>query len=338
MSKSSSKQLPMTATILFGSGRAAAPDSDDEDPPGAATFFTKHYQPSRDRASYDSWKARKRTDHRVEEKERAASRAKEALMIEASSTVTDLKLRNRALEQEVEQHRFLALARHREFVKMNAVEYLDKANRRSMKLWVAKGGSKKKKRPRRSAEDLYDSDELFEPDQSDAEEVMRYRPAQRPMEDSLSEGSDDDEGRFMSKPARGSKLHKQMQGMGKVDHEGASIAGAMKTIDKALKSKGKAKANADKPKRKKDPQPYNFFFRETMAQVKAEGVAPGPPSTARIAALWKEQKDKPEGIAKWEKLAADAKAKRAAEEGGVLVIAGPSSDGVDQEEEATLDP
>ena len=120
----------------------------------------------------------------------------------------------------------------------------------------------------------------------------------------------------MAKPAKGSKLYKQMKAIGKVDHKTASIAGAVKTIDNAAKAH-KTKIKTGKPKVKKTMGAYNFFYRETMAQVKTEGVAPGPASTTRIAELWQAQKAAPEGIAKWEKQAADAKAAAAAAEARV---------------------
>lgn len=309
-----SNKQPITATFLFGNGRVPDSDSEDEHGAGAAKFFSKHYNPTAQRGKYDDWKKQQRKAHKEDEKQQA--HLEEAVQIQRESKMTNMQLRIRALEQEVEQHRFMALARHREMAKLNALPCLERADNRARKLWLAKQGVKPKKKARYTEETLYDSDELYEPGLSDVEEVHQYKPAQRPMEESMSEGEDDPE--FIAKPAKGSKLAKQMKSMGKVDHKAASIAGAKAVIDKAIdknknKSKGKAKAKADKPKQKKVMAPYIFFAKEMMPTVADEGVPAGPERMRRIAALWKEQKESPEGIAKWTKLSEDAKAARATE-------------------------
>lgn len=332
-SKTSAKQ-PNRATALFGNGRNNASDSEEE---GAATFFSKKYTPTQSakRASYDAWLSTKRADHRSEEK-RGRTAEQEAALIDRQSHETDVRLRMRALEQENQQHRFLALACHREFVKMDAVELLDKAMRRSHKLWQTKMGTKPKKKAKRDSEErLYDSDELYSPGNSDVEEVMQHKPAERrSMAESMSDDeNDEDDQKPIAKPGRNSKLAKSTKGLGKVDHAAASIAGASKTIDKG-KGSGKGKKKGKDPNRQKRVMlAYNFFVQEKTATVAAEGIPPGPDRYKRLGVLWAEQKTKPEGTAKWDKLAADAKAERAAEKAAEETNALGAEDDIDDDDE-----
>ena len=339
-SKTSAKQ-PNRATALFGNGRNNASDSEEE---GAATFFSKKYTPThsaKKRASYDAWLSTKRADHRSEEK-RGGTAEQEAALIDRQSHETDVRLRMRALEQENQQHRFLALACHREFVKMDAVELLDKAMRSSHKLWQTKMGTKPKKKAKRDSEDrLYDSDELYSPGNSDVEEVMQHKPAERrSMAESMSmsedenDEDDEDDQKPIAKPGRNSKLAKNTKGLGKVHHAAASIAGASKTIDKGKGSgKGKKKKSKDPNRQKRVMLAYNFFVQEKTATVAAEGIPPGPDRYKRLGVLWAEQKTKPEGTAKWDKLAADAKAERAAEKAAEETNALGAENDIDDDDE-----
>ena len=55
----------------------------------------------------------------------------EAVQIQRESKLANMQLRMRALEQEVEQHRFMSVARHREMAKLNALPCLVRADHRA---------------------------------------------------------------------------------------------------------------------------------------------------------------------------------------------------------------
>ena len=324
-----SKQ-PTERTVLFRKHYNQEGDSEDSD----AGCFTKRIDYNTETQWQKMLRKRNANNPSVGDicRPYAPLAAEESARIRRESKMTEMQLHIRSLEQEVEQHRFMALARHREMARLKALPYLVSSEIRARKLWLVNRGieAKKKKKARHTEDTLYDSDELYDPGLSDVEELKRYRP----VLDDFSDTEADDEAAEM---LRKEELKRQLR---EIDHrlkqkrtKFAPVEKAKATIDKAIdksKAKAKAKAKAQKPekqppKQKKLKAPYIFFAEEMMPVVASEGVAAGPDRMRRIGALWKEQKDKPDGTAKWDQLAADAKTARQAARDAANADSGSSS-------------